>query len=63
MKSFKVVYRGADGKPRASVVSYTEDLANDRADEMEDEGVEILDIVECKLGTPPEDIEKLYEGR
>lgn len=63
MKSFKVVYRGADGRPRATVVSYSEDLANDEADAMEDKGVEILDIVQCKLGTPPEEIEKMYEGK
>lgn len=63
MKNYKVVYRGEDGRPRATVVSYTEDLANDRADEMEDNGVEILDIVECRIGTPPEQIEKMYEGR
>jgi hypothetical protein len=50
MRDYRVVYRGEDGRPRATVVSYTEDLANDRADEMEDNGVEILDIVEGKPG-------------
>lgn len=61
MKSFKVAYRHADGTPRATVCSYTEKLANDLADEMEDKGVEILDIVQCKLGTPPEEIARMYK--
>jgi len=61
MRSFKVAYRNERGEPRATVCSYTEDLANDLADEMEDKGIEILDIVECRLGIPPEDIAKLYK--
>lgn len=61
MKSYKVVYRNPAGEPRATVCSYTEDLANDLADEMEDKGTEILDIVECKLGTPCEEIARMYK--
>lgn len=63
MKSFKVAYRGPDGRPRATVVSYTEELANDEADAMEDRGIEVFDIVECKLGTPCETIAAMYEGK
>ncbi len=61
MKSFKVVYRNERGEPRATVVSYSEDGANDRADQMEDQGVEILDVVECQLGIAPEEVERWYE--
>lgn len=59
MKSYKVVY-DSNGVARATVCSYTEKLANDLADEMEDKGVEVYDIVECEPGTPPEDIEREY---
>lgn len=53
MKSYKPVWI-ENGEVKTSVVSYTEDLANDRADELEDKGLEVLDVVECKPGTPYE---------
>lgn len=61
MKSFKVVYMNPNNEPRATVVSYSEDGANDVADEMEDQGIAVLDIVQCALGTPCEEIEKMYK--
>lgn len=60
MPNFKVVYRDAGGTVRATVVSYSEDGANDRADEMEDEGVEIIDVVACKVGQDCEEIARLF---
>lgn len=61
MRSFKVVYVDSRGNPCATVCSYPEHLANDLADEMEDKGTEILDVVECKNGTPPSKIERMYQ--
>lgn len=59
MKNYKVVY-DKGGIARATVVSYTEDLANDLADKMEDDGIEVYDIVECDPGTSAEEIEREY---
>ena len=58
--NFKVVYVDSSDEVRATVVSYTEDGANDRADEMEDDGVEIVDVVECAVGIDCEKIARLY---
>jgi hypothetical protein len=61
MKNYKPVWRNERGEVRTSVVSYSEDLANDRADELEDQGFEIIDVVECKPGTPPEEVEGWFK--
>jgi hypothetical protein len=58
---FKVVYRNERGQARVTIVGYSEDGANNQADKMEDEGVEIIDVIEVKPGTPHEDIERMYE--
>ena len=57
---FKVVYRNERGQARVTVVGYSESLANDEADKMEDKGVEVIDVVEVKPGTPHEEIEEMY---
>ena len=61
MKNYKPVWYNERGEVRTSVVSYSEDLANDRADELEDQGFEIIDVVECKPGTPPEVVEGWFK--
>ena len=61
MKSYKPVWRNERGEVRTSVVSYSEDGANDRADELEDQGFEIIDVVECKPGTAPEVVEGWFK--
>lgn len=60
-KDYKPVWRNERGEVRASVVSYTEDGANDRADQLEDQGFEIIDVVECKPGTPVEEVEGWFK--
>lgn len=60
-KDYKPVWRNERGEVRASVVSYTEDGANDRADQLEDQGFEIVDVVECKPGTPVEEVEGWFK--
>jgi hypothetical protein len=61
VKSYKPVWRNERGEVKASVVSYSEDLANDRADQLEDQGFEVLDVVECEPGTPPEVVEGWFK--
>lgn len=61
MKNYKPVWINEAGKVTTSVVSYSESLANDRADELEDAGFEVLDVVECKPGTPPEVVEGWFK--
>jgi hypothetical protein len=61
MVNCKVVYRNESGKVRATVVSYSEDGANDEADRMEEKGIEVIDVVECKPGTPCEEIEAMFK--
>lgn len=60
-KDYKPVWRNERGGVRASVVSYTEDGANDRADQLEDQGFEIIDVVECKPGTPASEVESWFK--
>lgn len=60
-KDYKVVWRNERGGVSASVVSYTEDGANDRADQLEDQGFEIIDVVECESGTPCETVEGWFK--
>lgn len=55
MKNYKPVWR-ENGEVKTSVVSYSEGGANDRADDLEDLGYEIIDVVECKPGTPYEEV-------
>lgn len=61
MKNYKPVWINDKGDVTTSVVSYTENLANDRADELEDDGFEVLDVVECDPGTPPEVVEGWFK--
>lgn len=61
MKNYKVVYRNDVGRVRATVCSYTEDLANDVADRFEDEGLEVLDIVEVEPGVSADEVEEAYK--
>jgi hypothetical protein len=61
MKNYKPVWYDENGDVRTSVVSYDEDGANDRADELEDDGFAIIDVVECKPGTPPEEVEGWFK--
>lgn len=58
---FKVVYRNERGQARVTIVGYAEDAANDRADKMEDDGVEVIDVIEVKPGTAHEVIERMYK--
>lgn len=60
-KDYKPVWRDGRGRVRSSVVSYTEDGANDRADQLEDEGFEIIDVVECKSGTSAGEVEEWFK--
>lgn len=55
MKSYKPVWI-ENGEVKTSVVSYDENGANDRADALEDAGLEVLDVVEMKPGTPYETV-------
>jgi hypothetical protein len=58
MKDYRVQYKTADGKVRVTRVAYTEDGANDRADELELMGyVRVIDILECTPGVFPSEAE------
>lgn len=61
MRCFKPVWYNERGQVTASVVSYSEDGANDRADELEDEGFEIIDVVEHKPGVSAEEVEGWFK--
>jgi len=60
-RCFKPVWRDERGEVRASVVSYSEDGANDRADELEDQGFEIIDVVEHKPGVSADEVEGWFK--
>jgi hypothetical protein len=59
--TFKVIYRDGRGVVTGTVVGYSEDGANREADAMEDRGVEVIDVIECKPGTSLEEIERMYK--
>lgn len=58
--TFKVIYRNGRGIVTGTVVGYSENGANDEADKMEADGVEVIDVIECKPGTALEEIERMY---
>jgi hypothetical protein len=60
-RCFKPVWRDERGQVRASVVSYSEDGANDRADELEDQGFEIIDVVEHEPGVSCDEVEGWFK--
>ena len=58
--TFKVIYRDGRGVVTGTVVGYSENGANNEADKMEERGVEVIDVIECKPGTALEEIERMY---
>jgi hypothetical protein len=60
-RCFKPVWYNERGEVTASVVSYSEDGANDRADELEDQGFEIIDVVEHKPGVSADEVEGWFK--
>lgn len=59
--TFKVIYRDGRGVVTGTVVGYSESGANDEADRMEENDVEVIDVIECKPGTALEEIERMYK--
>lgn len=50
MIDYKIIYVNKAGNAVATVCSYSHDAAQDRADELEDEGFEVVDIVQVSPG-------------